>query len=92
MFESQPSIWISGIRIDEPVTVITNLIVTAVCFYAFYRVKDTLETSKFQRFIKYYFLVLGVGIGIGGIVGHGFLYALSIFPFMIIFWFVLCND
>ena len=78
MFESQPSIWISGIRIDEPVTLITNLIVTAVCFYAYYRVKDVLETSKFQRFIKYYFLVLGVAIGLGGVLGHGFLYALSI--------------
>ena len=77
MFETQPSIWISGIRIDEPITVVTNLIVTAVCIYAYYRVKKNLEPSKFQRFIKYYFLTLGIGVAIGGIVGHGFLYALS---------------
>ncbi|MDH5474810.1 MAG: hypothetical protein OEX22_03880 [Cyclobacteriaceae bacterium] len=78
MTETQPSVWLFDIRIDEPVTVITNLLVTAVCFYAYFRVKDSLEVSKFQRFIKYYFLILGVAVGIGGIAGHGFLYALSI--------------
>lgn len=77
MIETQPSIWIYNIRIDEPVTLITNLLVTAVCIYAYYKVKNSLDTSKFQRFIKYYFLILGIAIGIGGITGHGFLYALS---------------
>ena len=77
MFEPHPSIWIFGIKIDEPVTALTNLIVTAVCLYAYSRVRSNLETSKFQRFIKYYFLILGIAIGIGGIFGHAFLYALS---------------
>jgi len=77
MIESQPSIWLFDIRVDEPVTVITNLLVTAVCLYAYFQVKNSLDRSKFQRFIKYYFLILGIGVGIGGIAGHGFLYALS---------------
>ena len=77
MFETQPSIWIAGIRIDEPITVITNLIVTVVCIYAYFQVRKNLTPSKFQLYIKYYFLTLGLGVAIGGIVGHGFLYALS---------------
>jgi len=37
MAASQPSIYISGIRIDEPVTMFTDLAISLVCFYAFLR-------------------------------------------------------
>ncbi|MBN1187508.1 MAG: hypothetical protein JXB49_34850 [Bacteroidales bacterium] len=67
-----------GLRIDEPVTTFSDLIVSAVCFYAF--IKLTQIKNKDCRtlyFFRYYFLSMSIATFIGGIVGHGFLYLLS---------------
>lgn len=77
MIDAQPSIWIGGLRIDEPVTMLTDLLVSAVCLYAFYQLQRSSSTSKVILFIKYYFLGMAVATAIGGIIGHGFLYAFS---------------
>ncbi len=67
-------IYLGGIRIDEPVTVLTDLIVSSVCFYAFYKLGELPVKSKLHLYFKYYFLSMGVATFIGGVVGHGFLY------------------
>lgn len=73
----QPSIWIGGLRIDEPVTMLTDLLVSAVCFYAFYKLNRSNLSSRAILYVKYYFLSMAVATAIGGIIGHGFLYAFS---------------
>ncbi|MBN1597798.1 MAG: hypothetical protein JW894_05850 [Bacteroidales bacterium] len=73
----QPSIYINNLRIDEPVTVITDLVVSAVCFYAFIKLKRIDRHNKVSTFLKYYFLTMGIATTFGGIVGHSFLYALD---------------
>jgi hypothetical protein len=77
MYTSQPSVEIFGIRMDEPVTTITDLIVAAVCFYAFYRLHKIPTRNKMHRYLKVYFFSMGLATTIGGIVGHGFLYLFS---------------
>ncbi|MEA3445234.1 MAG: hypothetical protein U9R19_10975 [Bacteroidota bacterium] len=75
MVFEQPPIDIYGLRIDEPVTVVTDLLVAAVCFYAYVKFSNNQPENKVRRFLKYYFLTMGIATTLGGIVGHGFLYA-----------------
>ncbi len=71
------SVDIFGVRFDEPVTTITDLFVSAVCFYAFYKIHKEKPGSKLFVYMKYYFLSMGVATTIGGLIGHGFLYMFS---------------
>lgn len=73
----QPSIYIGNLRFDEPVTTITDLVVSFICFYAFYQITTKREKNKINTLFKYYFLSMGIATSIGGIVGHGFLYAFN---------------
>lgn len=73
----QPSIEIWNIRIDEPVTTATDLLLAAVSFYAFFRIRQLESKGNIKWYFKYYFLTLGFGALFGGILGHAFLYRLS---------------
>jgi len=70
----QPSIDILGIQIDEPVTTFTDLMVSAVCFYAFIKLSRIPVHNKVHLYLRYYFLSMGIATTIGGLIGHGFLY------------------
>lgn len=74
MIYEQPSIYPFGLRFDEPVTTITDLMVSFVCFYAFYRLNKIDVKNKVHLYLRYYFLSMGIATAIGGIIGHGFLY------------------
>jgi hypothetical protein len=73
----QPSIQIVGIRLDEPMTTITDLLVSAVCFYAFFKLRAKGGSGKAQFFFRAYFLLMGIATFFGGVIGHGFLYLFS---------------
>lgn len=75
---AQPSIYPFGLRIDEPVTVLTDVLVSLVCFYAFYRLSNFPIKNRVHVYLKYYFLSMGVATFIGGVVGHGFLYVFDV--------------
>lgn len=70
----QPSVYLGNFRIDEPVTMLTDLVITLVCFYAFVQLGKKTILSKPQHYLRYYFLMMGFATMIGGIFGHGFLY------------------
>lgn len=74
MFYEQPSIFPFGLRIDEPVTTLTDLMVSFVCFYAFYHLNKIDVRNKVHLYLRYYFLSMGIATAIGGIIGHGFIY------------------
>ncbi len=74
MILPQPSIELFTIRIDEPITTLTDVIVSIVCFYSFYSLSKFQVKNRVHLYLKYYFLSMGVATFIGGIVGHGFLY------------------
>jgi len=73
----QPSIEILNLRIDEPVTTLTDMVLALVCFYAFFRIRQMESRGKIKRYFKFYFLTLGLGALAGGILGHAFLYRLD---------------
>jgi hypothetical protein len=83
----QPSINIYGLRIDEPITTVTDLLVSVVCLVAFYRLKNLQLPGRTQLFFRFYFLLMSIATCIGGLIGHGFLYALS-FPWKLPGWIV----
>lgn len=71
----QPSIEIFGTKVMEPVTTLTDLVVAAVCFYAYARLRKNRSAEKDIIYFKYFFLFMAVSTTLGGIIGHGFLYA-----------------
>ncbi len=73
----QPSIFPFDIRIDEPITTLTDVIVALVCFYAFFRLRNQSDGSRLHQLVLWYFALMGLATLIGGIIGHAFLYALS---------------
>lgn len=73
----QPSIEVLNIRIDEPITLITDLLLAAICFYAYFRIQRLDYTCRGKWYFKNYFLLLGLGAMTGGLFGHAFLYRLS---------------
>jgi hypothetical protein len=85
MVDPQPSIYPFAIRIDEPVATATDVLVSAVCFYAFYKLTQKKLPGRAQWYFRYYFLLIGIATFLGGVIGHGFLYALS-FPWKLPGW------
>ena len=61
----QPSVEVLHIRIDEPVTLLTDLILAATCFYALFRIRQHETTGRVKRYFIYYFLTLGLGALVG---------------------------
>lgn len=73
----QPSIEVFGLRVNEPVTMLTDLLVTVVCIYAFVRLSRIPLKNNVHLYLKLYFLSMGIATAVGGIIGHGFLYLFS---------------
>jgi hypothetical protein len=71
------SINVSGIKITEPVTAITDLLLSAVCLFAFFRLRKTRSSIPTVKLFSYYFLTLSITAAYGGIIGHAFIHLLS---------------
>ncbi len=77
MFLTQPSIYLLGIRIDEPINTLTDLIISVICFVALFLLVKKKVTNKTQAYFRMYFILLGLATLLGGLIGHGFLYIFS---------------
>ncbi len=75
MVSPQPAINVLGILILEPVTTFTDLMVSAACFYAFSRLGRQKFSNRALNYFRWYFFSMGMATLIGGLIGHGFLYA-----------------
>lgn len=71
----QPSIELFGIVVQEPVTSITDLLVSLTCFIAYRRIARQGRTNEIYRFFKYFFLMMALSTCLGGLIGHAFFYA-----------------
>jgi hypothetical protein len=69
-----PYVKLFGITLLEPATVITDLIITAVCFYGLYKLRGPLYIHPVYRYFKMFLLMMGIATAIGGILGHGLFY------------------
>jgi hypothetical protein len=63
-----------GIRIDEPIVTLTDLVVSFLCFLYFYKMTISPKKAKVFTYFKYYFLIMGLATTFGGIIGHAFYY------------------
>jgi hypothetical protein len=68
---------IAGIKISEPVTASTDLLLSIVCLYCFLKLRKTRSSIPTVKLFSYYFLTLSIATAYGGIVGHAFIYLLS---------------
>lgn len=60
----------------EPITVITDLAVTAVCWWAFIKLKGS-PPGQLKNLFRAYFFTMGLATAYGGIIGHGFIVQLG---------------
>lgn len=74
---NQPPIELFGVKILEPVTTFTDLIVAVVCFYAFFKLISSGRKERVFRYLKMYFLLMALATTLGGLIGHAFLYKFS---------------
>ncbi len=79
MLNGRTGIEIFSLHVDEPVTVLTDLLISAVCFVAFYRLSRIPWKPRFSVYLSLFFVFLGTGTLLGSILGHGFYYAVSPF-------------
>jgi hypothetical protein len=68
-----PTIYISHLRIDEPVTTLTDFIVAFVAIFAFFKTSSS-GNSKSINLYRWFFLVTGFSTGISSLIGHAFGY------------------
>ena len=74
----QPTIEWLGISIMEPMVTFTDLWITAVCLYAFYKLTRKKLLGPVHGYLRAYFLIMGLATFLGGVLGHAFQYALSL--------------
>lgn len=75
---TQPSIELFGITIMEPMVTFTDFWITAVCLYAYFRLKKLNRIGKVHQYMRWYFLIMAIATFLGGILGHAFQYAVGL--------------
>lgn len=73
-FSKVHQIQLFGVTILEPSSVLSSLMMTVVCIYAFVHLNKMGRKHRMYKQIQYFFLFMGIATAIGGILGHGFLY------------------
>lgn len=71
-----PDIFIGSLRIQEPITALTDLLIVTVCVFAF--IKTTATKNVGVNLYRWFFLATGISTFISAIIGHAFLYQLDI--------------
>lgn len=77
--EELTSITVWGLRIDEPVVTLTDLLVSVVCFVAAWKIHKSGKPELTFLYFKIYFFSMGIATLLGGIIGHAFMYAFSFY-------------
>ena len=67
---------IGNITVNEPVTMLTDLVAAAVSFYAFAKTSSK-GRPRSVFYFKYFFLLMALATTYGGIIGHGLIHYLS---------------
>ncbi|MBL7891706.1 MAG: hypothetical protein JNL63_03680 [Bacteroidia bacterium] len=69
---------IRGVTVMEPITTLTDLMVSTVCFYAFGKLGKSENSDNISiKLYRYFFLTMGLATAFGGLIGHAFLHYLS---------------
>ena len=68
-----PTIYFGTLRIDEPISALTDILLCAVCFFAFFKTKS-LAIHKAINLYRWFFMFTGVSTLAAALIGHAFLY------------------
>lgn len=68
-----PSIYLGNLRIDEPVTTLTDFLFAAICLFAYANTKEHRHV-KGANLYRWFFLGTGLSTLISAVIGHAFLY------------------
>lgn len=68
-----PSIEILGIRVDEPVTTVTDFIVALIGFMAYFKTVSGTNSRSVQLY-RFFFLFTAISTLVAGLIGHAFAY------------------
>lgn len=68
----QPSIDLFGLTIMEPVVTLTDLMITAVCVFAYINLRKLNYPGKVHQYMRWYFSIMAVATFLGGVLGHAF--------------------
>ncbi len=79
-----PSIQVFSLRVDEPVTTITDFVISFIGFMAFFKTTGH-GNSKAINLYRYFFLFTSISTLVAGIIGHAFAYYFG-FEFRMIGW------
>lgn len=79
-----PSIELFGLRVDEPVTVITDVLVAAMGFIAYLNTASVTNNRSFTLY-RYFFLFTAISTFVAAFVGHAFAYYIG-FEYRMIGW------
>ncbi len=69
--EEHPFITLLGLKITEPVTMLTDFILAAACLYFAIIIRKCLKSTKAKKYFVYYFFSMAAGTFLGGLFGHG---------------------
>lgn len=78
-FLSQPDIYFGSLRIAEPVTTLTGLLVACFSIIAWFKLGACVREDAVNRYLRSFFLLMALGTAIGGVIGHAFLYLFPIY-------------
>ena len=67
-----PTIYFGTLRIDEPITALTDILISVVCFYAFYKLKNKQNKTSVRLYFKQFFILMGVSTFLGAFFGNSF--------------------
>ncbi|MEM1323064.1 MAG: hypothetical protein AAGG75_22555 [Bacteroidota bacterium] len=70
----QAPIFILDYQISEPTNALTDFIVSATAFYAWWKIRSWVHHSAYLRLMSYYFLLMGISTFMGGIFAHAILH------------------
>ncbi len=77
LLDAMTSIRVVGVTILEPITVLTNLLIAFTCFFAYMQLRKQAVPTKSSKLLQFFFMAMGIASVLGGILGHGFLYAVG---------------
>ncbi len=86
MFYKQPSIEFFGVIFETPMTAFTDVLVTVVCWYAYYQLRKINGDPVIKRYLLIYFASMGFATLVGGIMGHALIHYFNLY-FKIPGWF-----
>lgn len=69
----QPSIYLGSFEIAEPITTLTDILISGVCVYAYITLNQIQSRSRDIQYLRMFFVSMGVATFYGGVVGHALL-------------------